>query len=226
MRPSVLIVEDSTALRRGLVDNFRDAGYDVREADDGPSGLAQALDAPPDLAILDVMLPRLNGFEICRRVRAAGQAFPILMLTVKDDETDIVLGLNLGADDYVTKPFSVQELLARAAALLRRARQPEEQVVRFGPFELRRAARQLVRGDEEIRLTPTEYRALDLLIRRRGRALTRDQILDAAWNGDLLVSPRSVDRCITTLRQKLEADPRRPAYIQTVREVGYRFQEG
>lgn len=224
MRPSVMIIEDSPALARGLADNFRHAGYDVRLADNGATGLEQALANPPDLAVLDVMLPSLNGYEVCRRLRSAGQTFPILMLTVKDAETDIVLGLNLGADDYVTKPFGIQELLARAGALLRRARPDDETSYRFGEFELNLAARQLLHGGNPVSLTPTEFRTLELLVRRRGRALTRDQILDAAWNGDLLVGTRSVDRCVTTLRQKIEVDPRRPRYIQTVREVGYRFQ--
>jgi DNA-binding response OmpR family regulator len=220
----VLVIEDELAMRRALADNFQFAGYDVRTAADGDLGLRAALKDRPDLIVLDIMLPKVNGYEICRQVRAEGLDVPIIMLTAKGQEQDIILGLNLGADDYVTKPFSINQLLARANALLRRRRRGDQEVHRFGPYELNLASRRLLCDGREIVLTPKELALLIFLIRQAGRALTRDAILSAVWGRDIFVTARSVDRCITTLRSKIESDPRQPLYIQTVREIGYRFQ--
>ena len=219
----VLIVEDEPALRRGLTDNFAHAGYAVSAAADGRAGLESALSSPPDLLILDIMLPKMNGYEVCSSLREAGLEMPIIMLTAKGQESDIVLGLNLGADDYVTKPFSVNELLARAGAFLRRAAPPGAPAIAFGDFRLDLEARRLTRRGTPIELTPKEMGVLLLLAGRAGRPVTRDAILDRVWGYQVLVTGRSVDRCIKTLRRKLEDDPRHPAYIETVREVGYRF---
>jgi DNA-binding response OmpR family regulator len=180
----------------------------------------------PDLVLLDIMLPKVNGYEICRRVRQAGLDMPIIMLMAKGQESDIVLGLNLGADDYVTKPFSVRELLARAEAFLRRRRQKEMVVYHFGPFELDAASRRLLRGGKEVVLTPKEYDLLLFLVRQAGRALTRDEILNNVWGRGVFVTGRSVDRCINTLRSKIERRPERPSFITTIREIGYRFEAG
>jgi DNA-binding response OmpR family regulator len=218
------VIEDEPAMRRALADNFKFAGYDARTAADGDSGLRAALKDRPDLILLDIMLPRINGYEICRRIRKEGLDVPIIMLTAKGQEQDIILGLNLGADDYVTKPFSVNELLARANALLRRRRRADQEVHRFGPWELNLASRRLLSGGRETVLTPKEMALLIFLVRQAGRALTRDAILSAVWGRDVFVTTRSVDRCITTLRAKIESDPRAPVYIRTVREIGYRFQ--
>jgi DNA-binding response OmpR family regulator len=220
----VLIIEDDPTMLRGLKDNFEFEGYCVATAADGEKGLAAALSAQPDLMVLDIMLPKVNGYEICRLVRRQGLDCPIIMLTAKGQEQDIILGLNLGADDYVTKPFSIKQLLARANALLRRRRQSIETAHTFGPFMLDLASRRLTRDGQEVMLTPKEFGLLELFLRRQGRALTRDEILNKVWGHDVFVTSRSVDRCVNTLRTKIEADPARPRFIQTVRPVGYRFE--
>ena len=223
----VLIVEDDPAMLRGLKDNFQYEGYTVRTAADGEAGLQAALDGKPDLIVLDVMLPKINGYEVCRLLRKAGLEAPIVMLTAKGQESDIVLGLNLGADDYVTKPFSIRELLARAGAFLRRRRQPKEDLLRFGEFRLDCASRRLLRAGKgrqaEIPLTPKEFDLLEFFLRRAGRALTREEILKRVWGFSVFVTARSVDRCVNTLRGKIEADAAAPRFVQTVRQIGYRF---
>ncbi len=221
---TVLIVEDDPAMLRGLKDNFEFAGYRVTTAADGERGLEAAVDSKPDIIILDIMLPKINGYEICRLVRKEGLDMPIIMLTAKGQESDVILGLNLGADDYVTKPFSIKELLARAEAFLRRRREGEQQLYRFGQFELDPASRKLLRGGAEIPLTPKEFGVLALLLKRAGRAMTRDEILRSVWGFDVFVTTRSVDRCVNTLRKKIETDPRCPSFIKTIREIGYRFE--
>ena len=222
----ILIVEDDPASMRGLKDNFGFKGYDVASAADGEQGLEKALSLKPDLIVLDIMLPKVNGYEVCRLIREEGLDMPIIMLTAKGQEQDIVMGLNLGADDYVTKPFSIQELLARANALLRRRRQEEAQTRTFGPFVLNLTSRQLHRNGEEVTLTPKEFDLLALFVKKAGCALTRDEILKVVWGYDMAVTDRSVDRCITTLRQKIEPDAEDPTYIKTIRAIGYRFETG
>jgi DNA-binding response OmpR family regulator len=220
----VLIVEDDAAMLRGLKDNFEAKGYGVVTASDGEAGLDAALAEKPDLVLLDIMLPKINGYEICRLVRESGLAMPIIMLTAKGEESDIVLGLNLGADDYVTKPFSIKELLARAAAFLRRGRKEKEKVYEFGDLKLSVEAKEVTKKGKRIELTPKEYKLLEYFVSRPGRALTRDDILNQVWGFDCFVTPRSIDRCVTTLREKIEAKPSKPQFIQTIREVGYRFE--
>ncbi len=222
--PVVLIVEDDPTLMRGLADNFRLHGYEVHSAADGRTGLAQALAAPPDLMLLDIMLPQLNGFEICRQVRQRKLDMPIIMLTAKGQEEDVVQGLDLGADDYVTKPFSIRELLARAKAFLRRHGAPEDSSISIGVAVLDFPSHKLIRGGEEVPLTTKEYRLLEYFVRRRNRALTRRDIMDNVWGRSIIVSARSVDRCVATLRSKIESDLRRPEFIHTIRDVGYRFE--
>ena len=165
----------------------------------------------------------VNGYEICRRARAGHLDMPIIMLTARGQEEDIVRGLELGADDYVTKPFSIRELLARVKAFLRR-KGPDSSSLEFGHYRLDLAAHKLFGPDGEIDLTVKEFRLLEFFVKRSGRALTRDSILDAVWGRDILVTDRSVDRCVTTLRSKIEADPRNPLFIQTIRDIGYRFE--
>ena len=220
---NILIIEDDATLLRVLTDNFRHEGYTIRTACDGKQGLAAAIDFRPDLIVLDIMLPEINGYELCRAVREKQLDMPIIMLTAKGQESDIVLGLNLGADDYVTKPFSIKALLARASALLRRRRQVEPQVVRFGECELHHGSHQLYRGGATVPLTPKEFRVLQYFASHPSQALTRGQILANVWGNDLWVNLRSVDRCVTTLRKKIETYPDHPQLIQTVRDVGYRF---
>ena len=221
---AVLIIEDDPTMLRGLKDNFEFKGYRVKTATDGEEGLDAALNLKPDLIILDIMLPKINGYEVCRLIRKEGLDMPIIMLTAKGQEADIVLGLNLGADDYVTKPFSIRELLARADAFMRRRRESEQRLHGFGDFELDIESHKLLRDGAEVELTPKEFRLLAFLARRSGCALTRDEILRSVWGYNIFVTPRSVDRCITTLRRKIEPDPRRPTFIKTIREIGYRFE--
>ncbi|MHC4482001.1 MAG: response regulator transcription factor [Planctomycetota bacterium] len=221
---TVLIVEDDATMLRALKDNFEFKGHQVITAADGEAGLNAALDHKPDLIILDIMLPKINGYEICRLIRKENLEMPIIMLTAKGEESDVILGLNLGADDYVTKPFSIKELLARAAAFLRRSRQTEEDVYEFADFRLDISARKLSRGDNEINLSPKEFGLLELFVKKPGRALTRDEILNKVWGYDCFVGPRSIDRFVTTLRNKIEPDPHNPTFIRTMREIGYKFE--
>jgi len=221
---TVLIIEDDAAMLRGLKDNFTRQGYNVLLAADGEKGLEIALDARPDLIILDIMLPKINGYEICRLIRREKFDMPIIMLTAKGEESDVVLGLNLGADDYVTKPFSIKELLARANAFLRRKRQPETTVYTFGDCILDTTSCNLTRQGKPIKLTPKEYRLLCHFLENPGRVLTRDSLLNQVWGYNYFVTPRSVDRCVTTLRNKIEKFPQSPHYIHTVREFGYKFE--
>ena len=221
---SILIIEDDPAMLRVLKDNFEFSGFVVRTATDGQKGVQAALEAKPDLIILDVMLPVMNGFDVCRRIRKEGLTTPIIMLTAKSQETDIVLGLNLGADDYVAKPFSIDVLLARANATLRRHRTPQSDVFEFGECRLDTPSHKLFRNGCEVVLTPKEFKLLDYFVRNAGRALTRQKLLDGVWGEDLIVTERSVDRCINTLRNKVEPDPQQPRFIKTIRDVGYRFE--
>jgi len=180
-------------------------------------------DDPAILIILDIMLPRLNGFELCRSIRAENLTMPILMLTAKGQEEDIIRGLELGADDYVTKPFSIRELMARAQAFLRRHAQAAS-VYSFGEFTLDTIAHRLTRAGADIPLTNKEFRLLQFFLQRPGRALTRETIMNAVWGNSVMVTARSVDRCVTTLRARIEPNPHDPTYVQTIRDIGYRFE--
>jgi DNA-binding response OmpR family regulator len=221
---TVLIIEDDSTMLRGLKDNFEYKGYNVLTAADGEEGLNTALNKTPDLIILDIMLPKINGYEICRLIRKEHLDMPIIMLTAKGEESDVVLGLNLGADDYVTKPFSIKELLARSAAFLRRRGQSKQNIHKFAEYRLDIPARKLTRKRHEIKLSPKEFRLLVLFVKKTGRALTRDEILNVVWGYDCFSGPRSVDRFVTTLRNKIEPDPHNPTFIHTIREIGYKFE--
>ncbi len=220
----ILIIEDDPSMLKGLKDNFEYVGYSVETASTGIEGLTKSLSSKPDLILLDLMLPEMNGYEICQSIRDNGLEMPIIMLTAKNRESDIILGLNLGADDYVVKPFSIRELLARVNSFLRRGRQFEQMTYSFGSFNLEIESRKLKENGKEIELTPKEFGLLSLFLKHSGRALTRDQILDLVWGHDILVTTRSVDRCINGLRNKIEKNPRKPKFIKTVRELGYRFE--
>ncbi len=221
---TILIIEDDATMLRGLNDNFEFKGYRVLTAAEGEEGLNLALNEKPDLILLDIMLPKINGYEVCRLIRKENLTMPIIMLTAKGEESDIVLGLNLGADDYVTKPFSIKELLARAEALLRRSKQTEQDIYEFADYQLDIPARKLTQHGNEIKLSPKEFRLLEYFLKRQGRALTRDEILNAVWGYDCYVGSRSIDRFITTLRNKIEPDPHDPTFIHTIREIGYKFE--
>jgi DNA-binding response OmpR family regulator len=220
----ILIVEDEPAIVRGLKDTFASKGCEVLTATDGETGMNLALSAKPDLVLLDIMLPKVNGYEICRAIRESGSDVPIIMLTAKGQEEDIVLGLNLGADDYVVKPFKIREIVARANAFLRRHRTAPQGIFRFGEYSLNLTAHKLFRRDAEVELTAKEFSLLAHFASRPGRALTRNEILNAVWGNSVMVTPRSIDRCVTTLRAKIETDPHNPDFIQTIRDIGYRFE--
>jgi DNA-binding response OmpR family regulator len=217
----ILIIEDEPALVRGLKDAFASKGFDVLTAQDGATGLDLALEKNPDLILLDIMLPRVNGYEVCRTIRERGIETPILMLTAKGQEEDIILGLNLGADDYIAKPFRIGELIARVNAFLRRTKAKQAEIFRFGDFELNLMSHTLFRDGREVEVTPKEFRLLAYFVSRRGCALARNDILNAVWGHSIIVTSRSIDRCVATLRAKIE-----PAYIQTIRDIGYRFEPG
>ena len=223
----ILVVEDEPGILMALEDDLTLEGYRVETASDGLSGLRMALERTPDLVILDVMLPGLDGFEVCRRLRAEGAGVPILMLTAKGQEVDRVLGLELGADDYVTKPFSPRELLARVKALLRRVRPPSERVDRFhfGDVEVDFRKFEARRGNEAVELTRVEFDILRYLIEHRREAVTRSAILRHVWDDPGSVFPRTVDTHVANLRKKVEAHPSSPRHLLSVRGVGYRFAE-
>ena len=224
MNKTVLIIEDDSTMLRGLKDNFEYSGYNVITAADGEAGLNAALDTKPNLIILDIMLPKINGYEICRLIRKENLDTPVIMLTAKGEESDIILGLNLGADDYVTKPFSIKELLARVAAFLRRRKQKEQSNYTFGDFELDISACRLSKNGQEIKLSPKELKLLEFFLKKEGKALTRDEILNVVWGYNSFSGHRSVDRFVTTLRNKIEPDPHNPTFIHTLREIGYKFE--
>lgn len=220
---SILIVEDDATLLRGLTDNFSSRGFEVHAAQDGQEACDFIQLGRPDILLLDVMLPGINGFEICQFVRRTDRETPIIMLTAKDREDDVVRGLQLGADDYISKPFSIRELVARVDALLRRSG-VDDTIVHIGELELDLDAHILRRDGEEVPLTSKEFGLLKMFVQRPNRALTRSEILNHVWSNSVIVTTRSVDRCVLTLRSKIEADPAKPTLIKTVRDIGYRFE--
>lgn len=221
---TVLIVEDSPAMVRALEDNFTMKGYQVKTARDGEQALSVALTDKPDMIILDIMLPKVNGFEVCSRIREMKINTPIIMLTAKDQEADIITGLNVGADDYITKPFSIKQLLARVEALLRRTAQPEPDIYHFGSLKLDVTKKTLTRDDVEVALSPKEFKVLHLLIKRQGSVLTRDEILGTAFGFAHFVSAKNIDGFIKTIREKIEPNLNKPTFIHTIGDVGYKFE--
>lgn len=224
---TVLVVEDETSLVDTLRFNLEREGYDVHTAQDGEAGLSLARSVQPDLILLDVMLPALSGTELLRQLRAESDV-PVLLLTARTSEIDRVQGLDLGADDYIVKPFALAELLARVRAHLRRrsanGQRETPTAVEFGPFTLDLARRQLRRGEEAVALRPKEYELLAYLVRRPGRTFTRDELLNDVWDINFAGGTRTVDVHVRWLRQKIEEDPSNPAHLITVRGAGYRFE--
>ncbi len=223
----ILLVEDEAVLAETLRYNLQREGYEVLTASDGVQALDLARHAKPDLMVLDVMLPRLDGFTVCRILRKES-TLPILMLTARQDEVDRIAGLELGADDYVVKPFSLGELLARVRAILRRGRRDtdklEREVLQGGDITVDTGSRRAWRADQELALATKEFDLLACLMRNRGMALSRDLLLQRVWGDDFPGDPRTVDVHIRWLREKVELDPSEPTYIQTVRGIGYRFE--
>jgi two-component system alkaline phosphatase synthesis response regulator PhoP len=223
----ILVIEDEESILMALEDNLRLEGYDVACAVDGEQGLSMAREQKFDLLILDIMLPKMDGFEVCKHLRRDEINTPILMLTAKSQEIDKVLGLELGADDYVTKPFSPRELLARIRALLRRTQQFQQDMesYHFGDIEVDFNKYEVKKGGRLIYLTALEFSLLHFLIKNKGQVVNRDAILDEVWGDDVFVQPRTVDKHIAELRKKIEGDPSSPNFILGVRGIGYKFQE-
>ena len=222
--PRILIVDDEPEMVRGLEDNLRFEGYQTIAAGDGTRGLSLAVSEAPDLILLDVMMPGMSGWDVCRQLRARGLDTPVIMLTARGAEVDRVQGLELGADDYITKPFSVRELMARIRAVLRRPgpRQKFEEFA-FGDVRVHLRARQAFKAGREVRLTRKEFDLLRYLVEHPGEVITRDRLLDEVWGYDRFPTTRTVDTHILRLRQKFEDDPERPAHILTAHGQGYRF---
>ena len=219
----ILVVEDEPRLALGLEDDLKLEGYEVEVVGDGETASRRAQEKPFDLIILDVMLPRKDGFEVCRELRRAGVRTPVILLTAKTQESDKVLGLELGADDYVTKPFSPRELRARVKAVLRRAAGEVPEIYRFGEVEVDFSRCELRRAGKAVEMTPLELKLLAAFIRHRGHTLSRDKLLDEVWGQDTFVTDRVVDTHITNLRKKIEPQPSKPRFLVSVRGMGYRF---
>ncbi len=221
----ILVVEDDPAILQGLADSLVDEGYEVVTARDGESGYRLLSDRMPDLVILDLMLPKMSGHELCRQARRREMTMPIMMLTARSTESDRVLGLDLGADDYLTKPFSVPELLARTRALLRRAKPaqvvPDE--VRLGTVTIDFRRYEARKGGRALHLTPKEYDALRFLAARPGEVATRDELLREVWGYRRYVPTRTVDNHVLSLRGKIEDNPSKPVHLLTVRGKGYKL---
>jgi len=222
--PRILIVDDEPEMVRGLEDNLRFEGYQTIAAGDGRRGLALALSEAPDLILLDVMMPGMSGWDLCRELRRRGLDTPVIMLTARGEEVDRVLGLELGADDYVTKPFSLRELMARIRAVLRRPGPRQKfEAFAFGDVRVHLRARQAFKGGREVRLTRKEFDLLRYLVEHPGEVVTRDRLLDEVWGYEQYPTTRTVDTHIPRLRQKFEDDPERPSHILTAHGQGYRF---
>ena len=221
----ILIVEDEPAMVAGLRDNFEFEDYEVISAEDGVAGLERALTEHPDLVVLDVMMPKMSGLEVCKQLRAKAPELPIIMLTARGQEVDKVVGLELGADDYVTKPFSIRELLARVKAVLRRRSVPavSAEIYRFGNVEVNVRSHEVRRGDETVELSAKEFALLAYFIAHPAETLSRDRLLDAVWGYENYPNTRTVDTHIVHLRQKLEKNPEEPRFILTIHGTGYKF---
>jgi two-component system alkaline phosphatase synthesis response regulator PhoP len=227
MTTKLLVIEDNPDLAFGLRNNFEIEGYEVEVAEDGLVGLERARRWAPDLILLDLMLPGMDGYRVLRTLRADGNETPVLILTARGEEADKVMGFRHGADDYVTKPFGVLELIARVEALLRRTRRgvvAETLAERFGEITIERACRLVLKDGETVSLAPLEYDLLLALYDRRGAVATRHELLREVWGHSAAVVSRTVDTHILELRKKLERDPARPRHILTVRKTGYRLQ--
>jgi DNA-binding response OmpR family regulator len=227
MTTKLLVIEDNPDLAFGLRNNFEIEGYEVAVAEDGLLGLERARQWDPDLILLDLMLPGMDGYRVLRTLRADGNDTPVLILTARGEEADKVMGFRHGADDYVTKPFGVLELIARVEALLRRTRRgvaPDAITERFGEITIERACRLVLKDGETVGLAPLEYDLLLALYDRRGAVATRHELLREVWGHQAMVVSRTVDTHILELRKKLERDPAHPRHILTVRKTGYRLQ--
>ncbi len=219
----ILIAEDEPGIALALEDDLKSEGYAVEVVGDGEAAVRRAREHPFDAILLDVMLPRKDGFEVCRDLRRGGVTTPIIVLTARTQEAEKVLGLELGADDYITKPYSPRELRARIKAVLRRGAPERSDLYRFGDVAVDFARCEVTRGGRLVDLTPLELKLLAAFVRRRGRVLRRDELIDEAWGRDISVTDRVVDNQVTNLRKKIEPEPSQPRYLVSVRGFGYRF---
>lgn len=222
----VLVAEDEKAILLGLEENLKYAGYEVLSAEDGPTALRLGLEEKPDLLLLDIMLPGMSGYDVCRKLRDEGAEMPIIMLTARQDEFDKLHGFEMGADDYVTKPFSIKELLARVKAVLLRGRRREDAPGEyiFGECRLDMEARLLARDGKDVQLTRTEFELLAYFCGNEGKALSRDVVMNDVWGTEYYGTQRSLDSFVSNLRSKIEDDPHKPRHITTVHGVGYKFR--
>jgi DNA-binding response OmpR family regulator len=221
--PSILIVEDDPGIAMGLEDDLRLDGYEVTVSRDGDDAVRQARERTFDLIVLDLMLPRKDGYQVCRELRHAGIRTPIIMLTARTQDAEKILGLEMGADDYVTKPFNPMELRARIKAVLRRTSGEAPAAYRFGDVEVDFRRCEVRRGGALVDISSLEFKLLAAFIERRGSVLSRDQLLEAVWGRDVHVTDRAVDNHVVGLRRKIEADPAEPRFITSIRGMGYRF---
>jgi len=227
----ILLIEDEPGISMAVKDELEFEGYEVKLVENGVTGLESILHDQPDLVVMDLMLPGKNGFEICSEVRRRGVATPIIMLTARTQEADKVKGLDLGADDYVMKPFSLAELTARIRAVLRRsekanlAEEGSSDCLRLGELWVDLKKHEVLKGKERVELTHKEFQLLELLFKHPGEVISRDQILNSVWGEEVYVTHRTVDSHVATLRKKIETEPDRPQYILTVRGVGYKLNE-
>ncbi|UII55149.1 response regulator transcription factor [Cytobacillus spongiae] len=234
MDKKVLVVDDEQSIATLLQYNLQQAGFEVITAEDGEEGKNLALSEKPDLIVLDLMLPKLDGIEVCKQLRQQKVTTPILMLTAKDDEFDKVLGLELGADDYMTKPFSPREVIARVKAILRRTQlqtsvigavEEEKDYIQIAELKVLPEHYEAYFNEDLLELTPKEFELLLYLVKNKGRVLTRDQLLSAVWNYDFAGDTRIVDVHISHLREKIEQNTKKPTYIKTIRGLGYKLEE-
>ena len=221
----ILVVEDEEAILLGLEENLAYAGYEVLTASDGPTALELAVQKLPDLVLLDIMLPGLSGFEVCRQIRDKGIEMPVIMLTARGDEFDKLHGFEMGADDYVTKPFSVDELLARVKAVLSRgrARGAGPRMYEFDDVRMDLESRIVTKGGKEVTMTRTEFDLLAYFLQNEGKALSRDRVMNDVWGTEYYGTQRSLDSFVANLRRKIEKDTHNPVHILTVHGVGYKF---
>lgn len=225
-----MIIEDELVLRKTIHENLKQKGFEVLEAGDGESGLEKALHQNPDLVLLDILLPKLNGFWVCEEIRKVNLSLPIVMLTAKDDEVDKVMGLRLGADDYITKPFSMAELIARIEALFRRIDVDHRSPTglnehHFGDVDIYYDRMEVFKNKNIIRLTKRELDVLKYLIQNKGKVVSRFELLENVWGYETMISTRTVDNHIARLRKELEDDTNNPKYILSYRSAGYKFVE-
>jgi len=228
MKRKILIVEDNRGIQMSLKDEFESEGYETLVAGNGEEGLRMILEEKPDLIILDIMMPVMDGYEVCKKLRMKGNHIPVIMLTVKNREIDKVLGLELGADDYVTKPFSVAELSARVKTIFRRMEEYSGKTESYtiGQINLDFKKYEASKNGESVIFTPLEFQLLELLVNNKGEVITRDEMLDKVWGeNNVVISLRTIDSHIVNIRKKLEKDPAHPKYIINIRGVGYKLME-